>query len=146
MVLYGKINPKKRNYNYIISKDPCIIQRQKYTRLLILKVFSCLNYLLYFPAAILRNEIGWFDDTEHTSSMLASRLESDATLLRTVVVDRSSILIQNIGLVVTSFIIAFILNWRLTLVVIATYPLIISGHIGEVCCSYHFPIAVLLVY
>ncbi|XP_021832539.1 ABC transporter B family member 2 [Prunus avium] len=82
-------------------------------------------------SAILRNEIGWFDDTNNTSSMLSSRLESDATLLRTIVVDRSTILLQNVGLVVASFIIAFILNWRITLVVLATYPLIISGHISE---------------
>ncbi|KAK2994198.1 hypothetical protein RJ640_017818, partial [Escallonia rubra] len=82
-------------------------------------------------SAILRNEIGWFDNTNNTSSMLASRLESDARLLQTVVVDRSTILLQNVGMVVTSFIIAFILNWRLTLVVMATYPLIISGHISE---------------
>ncbi|CAI0471010.1 unnamed protein product [Linum tenue] len=46
-------------------------------------------------------------------------------------VDRSTILLQNLGLVVTSFVIAFILNWRITLVVLATYPLIISGHISE---------------
>ncbi|XP_020206205.1 ABC transporter B family member 2 [Cajanus cajan] len=82
-------------------------------------------------SAILKNEIGWFDDTNNTSSMLSSQLETDATLLRTIVVDRSTILLQNIGLVVASFIIAFILNWRITLVVIATYPLIISGHISE---------------
>ncbi|KAG6633683.1 ABC transporter B family member 2-like [Carya illinoinensis] len=82
-------------------------------------------------SSILRNEIGWFDDTNNTSSMLSSRLESDATLLRTIVVDRSSILLQNVGLVVASFIISFILNWRITLVVIATYPLIICGHISE---------------
>lgn len=81
---------------------------------------------------MLRNEIGWFDDGNNNSSMLASRLESDATLLKTVVVDHSTILLQNVGLVVTSFIIAFMLNWRLALVVIATYPLIISGHISEV--------------
>lgn len=64
--------------------------------------------------------------------MLSSRLETDATLIRTVVVDRATILTQNVGLIVGSFIIAFILNWRITLVVIATYPLIISGHISEV--------------
>nr|QVT92297.1 ABC transporter [Salvia miltiorrhiza] len=81
--------------------------------------------------AMLRNEIGWFDDVNNTSAMLASRLESEATLLKTVVVDHSTILLQNVGLVVTSFVIAFMLNWRLTLVVIATYPLIISGHISE---------------
>lgn len=81
---------------------------------------------------MLRNEIGWFDDVNNTSSMLASQLETDATLLRTVVVDRSTILLQNVGLIVTAFVIAFTLNWRLTLVVVATYPLIISGHISEV--------------
>ncbi|KAK2427758.1 ABC transporter B family member [Trifolium repens] len=81
--------------------------------------------------AILKNEIGWFDETTNTSSMLSSRLESDATLMRTIVVDRSTILLQNVGLVVASFIIAFLLNWRITLVVLATYPLIISGHISE---------------
>ncbi|KAF8027184.1 hypothetical protein BT93_E0177 [Corymbia citriodora subsp. variegata] len=82
-------------------------------------------------AAILRNEIGWFDDVNNTSAMLSSQLETEATLLRTVVVDRATILLQNLGLVVGSFIIAFILNWRITLIVIATYPLIISGHISE---------------
>ncbi|KAG8071958.1 hypothetical protein GUJ93_ZPchr0006g41085 [Zizania palustris] len=82
-------------------------------------------------AAILRNEIGWFDDTSHTSAMLSSRLETDATLVRTIVVDRSTILLQNIGMIVTSLIIAFILNWRITLVVLATYPLMVSGHISE---------------
>ncbi|CAI0472890.1 unnamed protein product [Linum tenue] len=82
-------------------------------------------------SAILQNEIGWFDDLNNNSSMLASRLATDATLLKTIVVDRSTILLQNLGLVVTSFVIAFILNWRITLVVLATYPLIISGHISE---------------
>ncbi|KAI3441858.1 uncharacterized protein J3R85_001909, partial [Psidium guajava] len=82
-------------------------------------------------AAILRNEIGWFDDVNNTSAMLSSQLETDATLLRTVVVDRATILLQNVGLIVGSFVIAFILSWRITLVVIATYPLVISGHISE---------------
>lgn len=100
---------------------------------------------------MLRNEIGWFDEMNNSSSTLASRLESDATLLRTVVVDRASILLQNVGLVATSFIIAFILNWRLSLVVIAMYPLIVSGHISEVqsfpfisICYYIFHIIVLI--
>ncbi|KAL2344233.1 hypothetical protein Fmac_005518 [Flemingia macrophylla] len=82
-------------------------------------------------SAILKSEIGWFDEINNTSSMLSSRLETDATFLRTVVVDRSAILLQNISLVVTSFIISFMLNWRITLVVLATYPLIISGHLSE---------------
>ncbi|KAF9605325.1 hypothetical protein IFM89_015980 [Coptis chinensis] len=82
-------------------------------------------------AAILTNEIGWFDDANNNSPMLSSRLEADANLLRTIVIDRSTILLQNLSLVVTSFVIAFILNWRITLVVMATYPLLVSGHISE---------------
>ncbi|MCL7029848.1 hypothetical protein MKW94_000814, partial [Papaver nudicaule] len=82
-------------------------------------------------SAILRNEIGWFDETSNNSSMLSSRLEADATLLKTIVVDRSTILIQNMSLAVTSFVIAFILNWRLTLVVMSLYPLLVTSHISE---------------
>ncbi|PKA58858.1 ABC transporter B family member 2 [Apostasia shenzhenica] len=81
--------------------------------------------------AILQNEIGWFDEPRNNSAILTSRLETDATLLRTIVVDRSTILLQNVGMIVTSLIIAFMLNWRITLIVLATYPLMISGHISE---------------
>ena len=61
--------------------------------------FPCCDHV---GAAILKSEIGWFDDINNTSSMLSSRLETDATFLRTVVVDRSTILLQNVGLVVAS--------------------------------------------
>ncbi|XP_078438546.1 ABC transporter B family member 2-like isoform X2 [Wolffia australiana] len=81
--------------------------------------------------AMLRNEIGWFDEMDNGSAMLSSRLETDATLLKTIIVDRSTILLQNVGMIVCSLIIAFILNWRITIVLLATYPLIISGHISE---------------
>lgn len=76
----------------------------------LVKAFCCCIF-----AGILRNEIGWFDDMNHTTLMLSSRLESDANLLRSVVVDGTTISIENFGMVVTSFIIAFILNWRITL-------------------------------
>ncbi|XP_020247604.1 ABC transporter B family member 2-like [Asparagus officinalis] len=81
--------------------------------------------------AILQNEIGWFDHASNNSAILSSRLETDATLLKTIAVDRSAILLQNIGMIVTSLIIAFIINWRITLVVLATYPLLVTGHIAE---------------
>ncbi|KAH9616317.1 hypothetical protein KSS87_002907 [Heliosperma pusillum] len=82
-------------------------------------------------SAILKNEIGWFDDPRNSSSILSSRLAIDSTLLRSIVVDRTTILLLNCGFIVTAFIIAFILNWRLTLVVLAMYPFIISGHVSE---------------
>ncbi|XP_008777170.2 ABC transporter B family member 2-like [Phoenix dactylifera] len=82
-------------------------------------------------AAMLRNEMGWFDNMRNTCSMLSSRLEADATLLQTIVVDRSSILLQNAGMSVASIVIAFILNWRITLVVLATYPFTVTGYMSE---------------
>ena len=72
------------------------------------------------------------DINHNTSTILDFRLVCDTSLIRYVVLDSSTILLQNVGLAVTAFIISFILNWRLTLVVMATYPLIVSGHISEV--------------
>jgi ABC-type multidrug transport system fused ATPase/permease subunit len=101
---------------------------------------STLKKFLLNLLAILKNEIGWFDEANHASSMLSAQLETDATLLRTIVVDRATILLQNVGMIATSLVIAFILNWRITLVVLATYPLMVSGHISEV-----LPLLLLLI-
>ncbi|XP_024534012.1 ABC transporter B family member 10 isoform X3 [Selaginella moellendorffii] len=80
---------------------------------------------------ILRNEIGWFDREENNSSLLASRLSSDATMLRAAVGDRLCTLTQNLALIVTGFVMAFVLQWKLTLVIIALFPLMIGAHITE---------------
>ncbi|KAF9617406.1 hypothetical protein IFM89_036327 [Coptis chinensis] len=82
-------------------------------------------------AATLKNEIGWFDDTNNSSSILSSRLEADSALLRTIVVDRSTVLIESVSLTIISFAIGFILNWRITLVLLAIYPLILCGQVSE---------------
>ncbi|PIA58610.1 hypothetical protein AQUCO_00500504v1 [Aquilegia coerulea] len=82
-------------------------------------------------SAILKNEIGWFDESGNNSSILSSRLEADATLVKTFVVERTGTLVQNISLAILSFAIAFIFDWRITIVVLATYPLLLGGHIGE---------------
>ena len=57
-----------------------------------LSLCSLISFV-HLTAVILKNEIGWFDDTRNTTSMLSSRLETDATLLKTIVVDRSTILL-----------------------------------------------------
>ncbi|XP_068640253.1 ABC transporter B family member 13-like [Aristolochia californica] len=81
--------------------------------------------------AILQNEVGWFDLDENNSGSLASALAADATLVRSALADRVSTIIQNLSLVVTAFLIAFFLSWRLAAVVIATFPLLISASIAE---------------
>lgn len=80
-------------------------------------------------SAILRNEVGWFD--KNNSSLLAARLSSDGTLVKAAVADRISTLLQNLALIVTAFIIAFWLEWRIALVIVATYPALIGSHTSE---------------
>ncbi|KAG9442673.1 hypothetical protein H6P81_018527 [Aristolochia fimbriata] len=81
--------------------------------------------------AILQNEVGWFDLDENNSGSLASALAANATVVRSALADRLSTIIQNLSLVVTAFLIAFFLSWKLAAVVIATFPLLISASIAE---------------
>ncbi|PIN03579.1 Multidrug/pheromone exporter, ABC superfamily [Handroanthus impetiginosus] len=82
-------------------------------------------------SAILRNEIGWFDKDENSTGSLASKLATDATLVRSAIADRISTLVQNIALSVTAFVIAFVLCWRISAVVIAAFPVLIAANIAE---------------
>ncbi|KAJ7542537.1 hypothetical protein O6H91_10G110600 [Diphasiastrum complanatum] len=81
--------------------------------------------------AILRNEIGWFDREENNSSLVASRLSYDATMVKAAVSDRLSTLMQNLSLIITGFVLSFVLQWRLTIIILALFPLMISAHIAE---------------
>jgi len=75
-------------------------------------------------SAILRKDIGWFDETKHSTGMLTSRLASDATLIEGLVGTRLGTTVQNLVTIITGLTIAFIYDWRLTLVVLATSPLV----------------------
>lgn len=86
--------------------------------------------LLMF-SAILSNEIGWFDKDENSTGSLASKLATDATLVRSAIADRISTLVQNTALAVTAFVIAFVLSWRLAAVVVAIFPILIAANIAE---------------
>ncbi|CAM6127718.1 unnamed protein product [Calypogeia fissa] len=81
--------------------------------------------------AILRFEVGWFDYDDNNSSLVASRLAADATLVRAAVGDRVSTIMQNGALTLTAFVIAFVLQWKVTLVILATFPLLIGAAIAE---------------
>ncbi|BBN12105.1 autophagy-related protein 9 [Marchantia polymorpha subsp. ruderalis] len=80
---------------------------------------------------ILRNEIGWFDKDQSNSCMLASRLSVDAASVRAGIGDRICTVMQNMSLVITAFVIAFILEWRVASVMVATFPLLIVALVGE---------------
>ncbi|KAJ8762172.1 hypothetical protein K2173_007326 [Erythroxylum novogranatense] len=82
-------------------------------------------------SAMLSNEIGWFDQDEHSTGALTSALAADATLVRSALADRLSTIVQNVSLTGTACVIAFTLNWRITAVVVATFPLLIAASVTE---------------
>lgn len=95
------------------------------------------SFFLLLTAAILSNEIGWFDLDENNTGLLISTLAADATLVRSALADRLSIIVQNVALTVTAFVIAFILSWRLAAVVAASLPLLIGAFVAEVSNKNH---------
>ncbi|CAK9872650.1 unnamed protein product [Sphagnum jensenii] len=81
--------------------------------------------------SILQQEVGWFDNEANNSNLLASRLATDATMVRAAVGDRMSTILQNLALVITAFCIAFYLQWRVAAVILGTFPLLICAAVGE---------------
>ncbi|XP_023743757.1 ABC transporter B family member 15 [Lactuca sativa] len=76
---------------------------------------------------ILSFEIGWFDQDENSTGALCSRLAKDANVVRSLVGDRCSLLIQTFSAVTVAFILGLVIAWRLALVMIAVQPLVIIG-------------------
>lgn len=87
---------------------------------------------MFFISGILKNEVGWFDLDANNSGQISSRLSADATTVKGAIGDRISLIVQNLTLLIATFIIAFTLQWRLAFVVLATFPLLVFAAIVEV--------------
>lgn len=74
---------------------------------------------------ILTFEIGWFDQDEHSSGTICSRLAKDANVVRSLVGDRMALIVQTISAVTIAFTMGLVIAWRLALVMIAVQPLVI---------------------
>lgn len=83
-------------------------------------------------AAILRNEVGWFDEEENNSSLVAARLATDAADVKSAIAERISVILQNMTSLLTSFIVAFIVEWRVSLLILATFPLLVLANFAQV--------------
>ncbi|CAN0924368.1 ABC transporter B family member 19 [Linum grandiflorum] len=82
-------------------------------------------------AAILRNEVGWFDEEEHNSSLVAARLATDAADVKSAIAERISVILQNMTSLLTSFIVAFIIEWRVSLLILGTFPLLVLANFAQ---------------
>lgn len=80
---------------------------------------------ILFMRAVLYMEVAWFDQDANTSGNLASRLAADAPTVRGAVGDTLGIVVQNGVTLGAGFVVAFVNGWKMTLVVLATLPLLI---------------------
>nr|CAB3487042.1 unnamed protein product [Digitaria exilis] len=71
---------------------------------------------------ILTFEAAWFDEESNSSGSLCSQLSNEASLVKTLVADRISLLLQTTSGAVTAVTMGLILAWKLALVMIAVQP------------------------
>ncbi|CAA6654896.1 unnamed protein product [Spirodela intermedia] len=82
-------------------------------------------------SAILRNEVGWFDEEENSTDNLSIRLANDATFVRAAFSNRLSIFIQDTSAVVVALLVGMLLEWRLALVALGTLPILTVSAIAQ---------------
>lgn len=76
---------------------------------------------------VLTFEIGWFDQDDNTSAAICARLATEANLVRSLVGDRMSLLVQVFTGACLACILGLIVTWRVAIVMIATQPLAIAS-------------------
>ncbi|KAL5572555.1 hypothetical protein UlMin_022152 [Ulmus minor] len=74
---------------------------------------------------ILSFEAAWFDEEQNTSGALCSRLSNEASMVKSLVADRVSLLVQTISAVTIAMILGLLVAWKLAVVMIAVQPLTI---------------------
>ena len=74
--------------------------------------------------ALLRQEVGWYDDERNSSGVLTSKLSADALAVKGQFGDTMGMLTQNVVTLVAGYVIAGIYSWRMMLVVTAVVPLL----------------------
>jgi ATP-binding cassette subfamily B (MDR/TAP) protein 1 len=81
--------------------------------------------------ALIRNEIGFFDDKRNSIGRLNTRLETDAADVRSGTGEALSMVFQAAAAILAGIIIAFIASWRLALVVCAIMPFLIASSLMQ---------------
>ncbi|KAG8656968.1 hypothetical protein MANES_03G027600v8 [Manihot esculenta] len=74
---------------------------------------------------ILTFETAWFDEDQNSTGALCSRLSNEASMVKSLVADRASLLIQTTSAVTIAMIMGLVVAWKLALVMIAVQPLTI---------------------
>uniref|UniRef100_A0A804IBC5 Uncharacterized protein n=1 Tax=Musa acuminata subsp. malaccensis TaxID=214687 RepID=A0A804IBC5_MUSAM len=76
---------------------------------------------------ILTFEVGWFDRDENSTGAICSRLANDANVVRMLVGDRMSLIIQAVSAATIACTLGLAIAWKLALILIAIQPLMIAS-------------------
>ncbi|KAI8078647.1 P-loop containing nucleoside triphosphate hydrolase protein [Halteromyces radiatus] len=81
--------------------------------------------------AYLRQEVGYYDDPENTTGALTTKLAVDAKNVNELITKTWGEIIQTVLTGIAGLIIAFVLSWQLTLVILGVSPFLIAGALYE---------------
>ncbi|XP_020181559.1 ABC transporter B family member 11-like [Aegilops tauschii subsp. strangulata] len=73
---------------------------------------------------IVHQEVAWFDNPSNSSGALGTRLSIDALNVRRLVGDNLGLIVQSIASLIAGFVIAFMADWRLALIITCVIPLL----------------------
>lgn len=78
--------------------------------------------------AMLKQEVGWFDDPMNSPGALTTRLATDASMVQGATGSQIGMIVNSLTSIIVSFAIAFYFSWKLTLVIMCFLPLLgLSG-------------------
>jgi ATP-binding cassette subfamily B (MDR/TAP) protein 1 len=89
------------------------------------KSFHCSQYdklLFEYNAAVLRNELGWFEKPKNGVGSLTSHIVSDTSTVKTIISDRMAVIVQCISSILIATTVSMYVNWRMGLVSWAVMP------------------------
>ncbi|KAI5076329.1 hypothetical protein GOP47_0008394 [Adiantum capillus-veneris] len=85
-------------------------------------------------AGMLTHEVGWYDLVQHNSKRLKEKLAAVTESLHTIFPISLVVILKCMSCFVTSFVIGFVIDWRFTLVMLATFPLLVGSTMGQELC------------
>ncbi|PHT68236.1 hypothetical protein T459_27723 [Capsicum annuum] len=76
---------------------------------------------------LLTFEVGWFDQNQNTRAVVCARFSTEARMVRSLVSDRMSLLLQVSVSALITFVLALIVAWRVAIALISIQPLLIAS-------------------